>query len=409
MMKSEFTRRRILAAAVAGGAISGLSRPAFAADAIRIGTLAPMTGGGAPFGPEIADAHRRVVGLVNAAGGIGGRQIELIQENSETNPESAIRAARKLVDVDKVCAIIGTWSSSVTLGIMPLCQEANVLQMCTSAATDIPKRDRKGLVYNFQPLSPAWGKAIGSLALRRNLKSFGVMALNNDFTLSMVEAFAAEVKSGGAKMLGEPIIYNDGQGSYRPEVAKVMALKPDAIFVPGYVTDFTAVFRELYRAGYKGVVVTISAATGAAFKQAVGLAANGILHGFPVPPVGGDTYNAYLRFVGVEPNGQVQNSIGCAAYDQINILLLAIASAGTSDPSVVKGHIRKIANGPGTKVSTVAQGLAALKRGQALDYVGASSDVQFKPDSGSLVSRDFMLYEIKDGKDVVIERVVSFS
>lgn len=408
-MKFGFKRRQILISVAAGAAVSMPIRMAWAADPIRIGSLSPLTGGGAPFGPEIADAHRRVVALVNAAGGIGGRPIELIQENSETNPEPAIRAARKLVDVDKVCAVIGTWSSSVTLGIMPLCQDANIVQMCTSAATDIAKRDKKGLVFNFQPLSPSWGKAIGSLALKRNLKSFGVMALNNDFTLSMVEAFAAEVKAGGAKMLGDPIVYNDGQGSYRAEVAKVMDYKPDAIFVPGYVTDFTAVFRELYRAGYKGTVVTISAATGPAFKQAVGTAANGILHGFPVPPVGGQSYNAYLRFVGVEPNGQVQNSIGCAAYDQINLLLLAIASAGTSDPNVFKTHIRKIANGPGTKVTTVAQGLAALKRGEALDYVGASSDIQFKPDSGSLVSRDFMLYEIKDGKDVVIERVVSYS
>jgi branched-chain amino acid transport system substrate-binding protein len=408
-MSPVFARRQFLFAAAAGTAMPHLSRPALASDPIRIGTLAPMTGGGAPFGPEIADAHRRVVNLVNSSGGIGGRQIQLIQENSETNPESAIRAARKLVDVDRVMAIIGTWSSSVTLGIMPLCQEANVIQMCTSAAVEIPKRDKKGLVFNFQPLSPAWGKAIGSLAMRRNLKTYAVMALNNDFTLSMVEAFAAEVKAGGGKMLGEPIVYNDGQGSYRAEVAKAIGHKPDAIFIPGYVTDFTAVYRELYRAGYKGVVVTISAATGAAFKQAVGPAANGILHGFPVPPVGGDTYNAYLRFVGVEPNGQVQNSIGCAAYDQINVLLLAIASAGGVDPNVVKEHIRRVANGPGTKVTTVPQGLAALKAGQAIDYVGASSDVQFKPDSGTLVSRDFMLYEIKDGKDSVIERVVSYS
>lgn len=408
-MSPASTRRRALVLGATAAATVGLPRTVLAADPIRIGTLAPMSGGGAPFGPEIADAHRRVVDLVNRSGGINGRQILLVQENSETNPETAIRAARKLVDVDKVCAVIGTWSSSVTLGIMPLCQEAGVIQMCTSAAVDIERRDRKGLVFNFQPLSPAWGKAIASLAVRRNLKSYAVLALNNDFTLTMVEAFAAEVKAGGGRMLGEPIIYNDNQGSYRPEVAKVLGYKPDAVFVPGYVTDFTAVYRELYRSGYNGVVVTISAATGTAFKQAVGAAANGILHGFPVPPVGSETYNAYLRFVGISPNGQVQNSIGCAAYDQINLLLLAIASAKTDAPAVVKEHLRRVANGPGTKVTTVAEGLAALQRGQALDYVGASSDVQFKPNSGTLVSRDFMLYEIRDGKDSVIERVVSSS
>lgn len=407
-MTASTTRRQLLQAAAAA-AVSPLAVHAQAPGPIRIGTLAPMTGGGAPFGPEIADAHLRVVKQVNAAGGVNGRQIHLIQENSETNPETAIRAARKLVDIDKVCAILGTWSSSVTLGIIPLCQQANVIQMCTSAAVEIPLRDKKGLVFNFQPLSPAWGKAIASLALKRQLKTFAVLALNNDFTLSMVEAFAGEVRSGGGKMLGEPIVYNDGQGSYRPEVAKAMQLQPDAVFVPGYVTDFTAVYRELYRAGFKGVVITISAATGPAFKTAVGSAANGVLHGFPVPPVGSSTYNAYLRFVGVEPNGQVQNPFGCAAYDQMNLMLLGIASAGTDAGLVVKDHIRRIANGPGTKVTNFAEGYELLRRRQAIDYVGASSDMQFRPDSGTLISRDFMLYEIKDGKDMLIERVVSYS
>lgn len=405
-MNSSLTRRQVLAA---GAALAPLVSNAQGAGPIRIGTLAPMTGGGAPFGPEIADGHLRVVKQVNAAGGIHGRQIHLVQENSETNPETAIRAARKLVDADKVCAIVGTFSSSVTLGIMPLCQQANVIQMCTSAAVEIPQRDKKGLVFNFQPLSPAWGKAIGSLSLKRKLKTFAVLALNNDFTLSMVEAFAAEVQAHGGKMLGAPIVYNDGQGSYRPEVGKAMQLQPDAIFVPGYVTDFTAVYRELYRAGYKGTVVTISAATGPAFKTAVGSAADGVLHGFPVPPVGSSAYNAYLRFAGVEPNGQVQNPYGCAAYDQMNLLLLGIASAGTEAGQTVKDHIRRIANGPGTKVGTFAEGYELLRRGQPIDYVGASSEIQFRPDSGTLVSRDFMLYEIKGGKDVLIERVVSYS
>jgi branched-chain amino acid transport system substrate-binding protein len=98
--------------------------------------------------------------------------VALFQENSETNPETAIRAARKLVDVNKVIGILGTWSSSVTLGILPLCQEAGVIQMCTSSSADIPIQDKKGLVFNFQALSPVWGRAIASLALRRSFKSY---------------------------------------------------------------------------------------------------------------------------------------------------------------------------------------------------------------------------------------------
>lgn len=375
-------------------------------EAIRIGSLTPNTGGGSPFGPEIAEAHRLVVDQVNRNGGVNGREIVLVQENSETNPEVAVRAARKLIDADRVIAILGTWSSSVTLGIMPLCQEANVLQLCTSSSESIPKGDAKGLVFDFQPLNPAWGTALARLALARGFDKIAVMGINNDFTTSMISTFRESLEAGGGKVVNDPFLYNPGQASYRAEVERLIGDNPPAVFIPSYVTDFTAVYREIYRAGYTGQVITISLSTGPKFKEAIGEAANGILHGFPVPPIGKDTYEAYLRFVGVEPNGQVQNPFGCAGYDQINTLLLAIASAGMLDTGVIAEHMFRIANEPGTRVGTFAEGAEVLKTGGEIAYDGASSSVDFKPD-GMLKSRDFELYEIKDGKDVSIERITS--
>ncbi len=58
---------------------------------------------------------------MNAAGGVLGRRIELLGEDDQTNPEAGVRAARKLIDVDKVSAIIGTWASAVTTAVAPLC------------------------------------------------------------------------------------------------------------------------------------------------------------------------------------------------------------------------------------------------------------------------------------------------
>ena len=68
-------------------------------------------------------AIKAVVDEVNAAGGVLGRKIELVSEDDQTNPEAAVRAARKLIDVDKVSAIMGTWASAVTTAVAPLCWE----------------------------------------------------------------------------------------------------------------------------------------------------------------------------------------------------------------------------------------------------------------------------------------------
>jgi len=396
---------------VTGSAIA-LAAPAFLRHAhaqsepINIGSLTPLTGGGGPYGPEKAQAHRTVVDLVNSEGGVLGRQINLVADNSESNPEAGVRAARKMIDADQVMAIIGTWASSVTLGIMPLCQEANVIQFCTSSSDSLPEGDQKGLLFDLQPLNMAWAVALAGLALKEGFDQVAFAGPNNDFASSMGDSFATALTDGGGELVGEPFYYNPNQPSYRAEAERLIATGAPALFIGGYVTDFTPLYRELVRAGYTGQVFALSFAVGPQFKEAVGSAANGILHGAPVPPVGKDAYDAYLRLVGLEPNGQVQNPFGCAAYDEINTLLLGIEKAKTTEAQAVAKAIFEIANGPGERVTTFAEGKALIDQGTPINYDGASSSVDFK-DNGMLQSRDFELYRIEDDQDVPIQRITS--
>ncbi|GGE33517.1 ABC transporter substrate-binding protein [Primorskyibacter flagellatus] len=368
---------------------------------IVIGSMTPLTGGGGPYGPEKSDAHRAVVAEVNANGGVMGREVRLISEDSETNPEAAVRAARKLIDADKVSAILGTWASSVTLGIMPLCQEANVLQLFSGSSDYLPDGDSKGLIFNLQPLNKAWAVALADLAVQRGFKEVAFAGPKNDFAASMGESFAASLQALGGSIVGEPFYYNPGQASYRAEAEQLIRMNPPAIFMAGYVTDFIPVYRELIRGGFTGQIITLSFAVGPDFKDAVGSAADGILHGSPIPPIGKDSYDAYLKLVGIEPNGQVQNSYGCMAYDEINLCLLGMEMAKSTVSSDVAAAIRQIANGPGDRVTTFAEGKALIDAGKPMNYDGASSSADFQ-ENGMLKSRDFALYEIKDGKDEII-------
>ena len=113
-MSLTFSRRTMLQASAGLIASPFVLRHARADEPIRIASLTPNTGGGAPFGPELAEAHRKVVELVNRNGGVLGREILLTQENSETNPEPAVRAARKLIDVDQVIAMTGGGPNNAT-------------------------------------------------------------------------------------------------------------------------------------------------------------------------------------------------------------------------------------------------------------------------------------------------------
>ena len=79
-------------------------------------------------------AMQAVADEINAAGGLLGRKIMLTVEDDETNPEAAVRAAHKLVDVDKVPVIMGTWASAVTMAVAPVCWESKTFLTTVSGA-----------------------------------------------------------------------------------------------------------------------------------------------------------------------------------------------------------------------------------------------------------------------------------
>jgi branched-chain amino acid transport system substrate-binding protein len=171
------------------------------------------------------------------------------------------------------------------------------------------------------------------------------------------------------------------------------------------VTDFTAIYKEMFRQGYEGLVITTSLATGPQFKEAIGDAADGIVHGFPVPAINSPAYRQYLVEAGLEDTGSVQHPFGTAGRDQMTTLLLAIEKAGATDGPTVAQAISEVTTGEGkTAVYNLADGLEALRAGEEINYSGASGSIEFD-EEGSVLGRDFQLSEIRSGEDVVIQRL----
>ena len=92
------------------------------AETFRLGALCPVTGAGSPFGSGMQKMIFAAAEAVNAAGGAAGRKIEVVSEDTQTSPQAGVLAAKKLIDVNKVQAILGTWSSGVSLAVVPLDQ-----------------------------------------------------------------------------------------------------------------------------------------------------------------------------------------------------------------------------------------------------------------------------------------------
>ena len=113
--------------------------------------LTPLTGAGGFDGPRMLKAMQAVIDEVNEAGGLLGRKIELVVEDDQTNPEAAVRAARKLIDVDKVPVIMGTWASAVTTAVAPVCWESKTFLTTVSGADPITLLPHQGYLIRTQP------------------------------------------------------------------------------------------------------------------------------------------------------------------------------------------------------------------------------------------------------------------
>src|SRR4051812_9990123 len=114
---------------------------------IRIGLVIPLTGATSQFGPTMSQAAQIAATEINAAGGVRGRKVEVVIEDDQSNPEAAVRAARKLIDVDRVVAIGGSYASAVTSAIAPLCWESKTVLCTASGADSITKLPHQGFIF----------------------------------------------------------------------------------------------------------------------------------------------------------------------------------------------------------------------------------------------------------------------
>src|SRR2546429_2458289 len=160
------TRRQLLQASGTAGLV--LSAPALLSaqskDPIPVGTLCPLTGAGGSYGPDMQRSVVAVVERINKAGGINGRPVALFHEDDQTNAEAGVRAARKLIDVNKVVAIVSTWASAVTLAVKPLCVEAKVFLIGVSGADAVTQGDHKGYIARTPPNPHLPGRMYGEFA-----------------------------------------------------------------------------------------------------------------------------------------------------------------------------------------------------------------------------------------------------
>jgi branched-chain amino acid transport system substrate-binding protein len=394
--------RRLFLQGTAFAAVAALLPAAALAQSqtIRLGALVPLTGAGGSYGPPMAKVAKAVVDGVNAVGGINGRKLDLIVEDDQTSPEAAVRAARKLIDVDKVVAIMGTWSSAVTTAVAPLCWESKTFLTTTSGADSITLLPHQGYLIRTQPNTLLQGRKFGEYAIERGAKRIFFISPQTPFAKSQFDSITAAAQKAGFETAS--LIYDDKKPSYRTEVDEALRFKPDAIIFGGYAPDTSILLKDVYRAGYAGLKIAFGYSVNQKLIEGLPAeAVENIVTISPSPADGSDAYARVAKFVGASNPDPYSAQI----YDQINLVILALAAAGAIEPSgtAIRDFVRKVSQSEdGTKISNAPDGLKLLADGRSVDYDGASGPCRFT-EIGDIVDCKFRYDEVKTGKLVLLK------
>lgn len=388
------TRRSALIAGASLLALPSLARAQ--GGPIKLGTLTPLTGAGGPYGPVMANCVKSVIEEVNGAGGVLGRQIQVVSEDDQTNPEAGVRAARKLIDVDRVAAIMGTWASSVTTAVAPLCWESKTFLATVSGADSITALPHNGWLIRTQPNTTLQGRKFGEYIVELGAKKAFFMAPQTPFTQSQLANMKPPVERAGGSV--DLLIYDANKPSLRTEVDQVMRARPDVIVLGGYTPDTTVLLRDIFRAGFRGKLLAYAYSVN---QQMIASLPKEVTEGIytlaPSPAQGTDAFNRVVRITG----NSNPDPYTCQIYDQVNLILMAMAVGGDGTGQAIHDNIRKVSQGGGDAVDNAPDGLRAIAAGKKVDYTGASGPCDFT-DAGDITDCQFRYEQVRDGQQTLI-------
>jgi len=392
----KITRRLFLGTSLAGGAAVALPRLAGAQDPVRIGVLTPLTGGGAVYGTTMSRMYNLVADDINRAGGINGRRIQLFTEDAQTNPDAGVRGARKLVDVNKVHAIMGTWSSAVTLAVAPIAIAAGIPQFCVSSSPAITTYKDNDLLYRTAYSQANMARVYALTAQRLGFKTAGLLILNNPYGIGLGDSFPDAFAKVGGKVTGK-VVYNPSQSSYRSEIQQALGGKPDVVLFGGYTPDGIQIFKEWFQLGLGGTWMGPGFAFDQKFIAGIGgQAAEGTIVVEGAPNAASSAYKHADKLFRAAHN-QEADFFASMAYDHLMGVALAILAArGDSSGDAIKANLRKVTNPPGKVVGTWAEAAPLVRAGDKVNYEGASSALDY--DEHGDVETDFGIYRIRAGK-----------
>jgi branched-chain amino acid transport system substrate-binding protein len=356
-----------------------------------IGGLYPETGSLSAIAQSLSTPVEIAVGEINAAGGVDGKQVKLVSADDGTDPNVASASLDRLLQSDKVDAIIGPASSTTTLGILDKVKTSGVFECSgsnTSAELTTKGAAARGYYSRTAPPDRLQGPALAQLVLKDGHSKVGILVRNDSYGVGFGKALKKALTSGGAKVVAD-VAYDPTGANYDADVQKVANAKPDATIVIGFNDDGAKIVNTMIGKGIGPKEVPIYTADGMqSSKFATTLdpsdpsKADGIKGTAPAASPAGikSPFQAKFEATGITP------IFSAYQYDCMNLIALAAEKAKTDDPAKFKKAFTQNLKGK-VSCNDFASCKQALDAGKTIHYSGASSTFKkfgaFEPRTGA--------------------------
>ena len=359
-----------LAVSLAGATLIWVGA-ACAQDMIKIGVNEPLTGAVAASGNYVTDGARLAAEEINASGGVLGKKVELIIEDNKSNPKEAVAAAEKLIVKDKVTVMMGAWSSTYTLAVMPKLMEYGVPMVVETSSSGKITTSGNPWIFRISPTSEMEAKAFGGKADKLGISKANFLAVNNDWGRGAADEFARVLKGKGIDV-GVMETMDAKATDISAQLASIKAAGGDTLFVTTGVEQLTLVLKQANEQQLDTRIITTggSSSPDQLIEQA-GSAADGSRHilffapWFPETAPNPEVAQNFVDAWNKKGHNFAGLTEGFRGYDGIMTIKAGIEAAGSTESDAIRKALWDVqVKGVNGNIAFIKQGPSGQESGQ---------------------------------------------
>jgi branched-chain amino acid transport system substrate-binding protein len=345
--------------------------PALAADPVKIGHVAALSGGSAQSGEAITRGLTIAIDEINAKGGVlGGRKLELVQRDDESTPPKGLTAARELVFKEKVAVIFGGIDSPVALAMVPLLNKEKVPHMAVWAAGTGITRNGANPNYIFRVSAVdvlVDVKLLQYANEKFGAKKAGLILINNPWGESNEKGLIEAVKTNTAIQIAGVEKFENSDVDLVPQLTRLREKGADVLILVGNAAPGAQVMKARERLSWKVPVVSHWGISGGRFPELTGPTA-GEAHFVQTysffgkqSPVGERVLAALKKkYPAIKGPGDIFAPIGTAnAYDAMHLVAMAIEQAKSTDGDAIRTALEDLKGSYQGLIKTYSKPFAA--------------------------------------------------